>query len=97
ALLLDYPNQEDRRRFFNDRKKGKIPAFRDIGGQIEIHGVDNELMAQTLGCIMLENTKMAALFDHVDTGTPVTIVGALGEHNSVARALENLPARRDEI
>ena len=97
ALLLDYPNQEDRRRFLTDRKKGKIPALRDIGGQIEIHGVDNELMAQTLGCVMLENPQMAALFDRVDSGTPVTIVGALLEHNSVARALVNLSMRRNEV
>ena len=97
ALLLDYPNQEDRRRFLTDRKKGKIPAFRDIGGQIEIHGVDNELMAQTLGCVMLENPQMAVLFDRVDNGTPVTIVGALQADNSVARALANLPSHRDEI
>ena len=97
ALLLDYPNQEDRRRFLNDRKKGKIPALRDIGGQIEIHGVDNELMAQTLGCVMLENPQMAALFERVDNGTPVTIVGALLEHNSVERALVNLSARRNEV
>ncbi|HEY7128596.1 MAG TPA: L,D-transpeptidase [Nitrospira sp.] len=97
ALLLDYPNQEDRRRFMNDRKKGKIPAFRDIGGQIEIHGVDNELMAQTLGCVMLENPQMAVLFERVDNGTPVTIVGALLEHNAVARALVNLSARRNEV
>lgn len=97
ALLLDYPNQEDRRRFLTDRKKGRIPAFRNIGGQIEIHGADNELMAQTLGCVMLENPQMAALFDRVDNGTPVTIVGALFEHNSVARALANLSPRRDEV
>ena len=97
ALLLDYPNQEDRRRFLNDRKKGKIPALRDIGGQIEIHGVDNELMAQTLGCVMLENPQMAALFERVDNGTPVTIVGALLEHNSVERALVNLSTRRNEV
>ena len=97
ALLLDYPNQEDRRRFLNDRKKGRIPAFRNIGGQIEIHGADNELMAQTLGCVMLENPQMAALFDRVDNGTPVTIVGALQEHNSVARALANLSPRGDEV
>jgi L,D-peptidoglycan transpeptidase YkuD (ErfK/YbiS/YcfS/YnhG family) len=97
ALLLDYPNREDRRRFLSDRKKGRIPAFRDIGGQIEIHGVDNDLMAQTLGCVMLENPQMAAVFERVENGTPVTIVGALLEHNSVARALENLPARQDEV
>jgi lipoprotein-anchoring transpeptidase ErfK/SrfK len=97
ALLLDYPNQEDRRRFTIDRKKGKIPAFRDIGGQIEIHGVDNEWMAQTLGCVMLENPQMAALFERVVNGTPVTIVGALLEHNAVARALVNLSTRRNEV
>ncbi len=97
ALLLDYPNPEDRRRFFSDRKTGSIPALRGIGGQIEIHGVENELMAQTLGCVMLENSQMAALFDRVDNGTPVTIVGALLERNSVARALANLSAHRDEI
>jgi hypothetical protein len=54
-------------------------------------------MAQTLGCVMLENPQMAMLFDRVDNGTPVTIVGALQEHNSVARALINLSARRDEV
>lgn len=97
ALLLDYPNREDRRRFLNAQKNGKIPAFHDIGGQIEIHGVDNELMAQTLGCVMLENQQMAVLFDRVDNGTPVTIVGALQERNSVARVLAHLAQRRDEI
>ena len=97
ALLLDYPNQEDRRRFLSDRRKGKIPALRDIGGQIEIHGVDNQLMAQTLGCVMLENPQMALLFERVNNGTPVTIVGALLENNSVARALVNLSARRNEV
>ena len=97
ALLLDYPNQEDRRRFLNERKKGRIPASRDIGGQIEIHGVDNELMAQTLGCVMLENPQMAVLFERVDNGTPVTIVGALLDQNAVARALAHLSVHRDEI
>jgi hypothetical protein len=97
ALLLDYPNQEDRRRFLIDRKNGKIPTFREIGGQIEIHGMEGELMAQTLGCVMLENPQMAALFERVDTGTPVTIVGALLEQNSVARALAHLSVHRNEI
>ena len=97
ALLLDYPNQEDRRRFLVEKKTGNIPATRGIGGQIEIHGVENELMAQTLGCVMLENPQMAALFDRVDKGTRVTIVGTLHEQNSVALALANLTTRRQEI
>jgi hypothetical protein len=90
ALVLDYPNAEDRRRFESAKKSGRIAPGQRIGGQIEIHGVDNELMAQTLGCIMLENVHMAALFERVPPGTPVTIVGALTGKNSVALALAQL-------
>ena len=96
ALVLDYPNEEDRRRYRLERKTGQIPASRAIGGQIEIHGVENELMAQTLGCVMLENTQMVLLFDRVEKGTPVTIVGALHEQNSVAQTLEMLGVQRKE-
>ena len=97
ALVLDYPNAEDRRRFLLERKTGQIPASRSIGGQIEIHGIENEPMAQTLGCVMLKNPQMALLFNRVEKGTPVTIVGALHEQNSVALVLANLSARTNEI
>jgi len=53
-------------------------------------------MAQTLGCVMLENPHIAFLFDRVDQGTPVTIVGALHEENTVALALAELAGRNDE-
>ena len=96
ALVLDYPNEDDRRLYQLGRKSGRIPASRAIGGQIEIHGVENELMAQTLGCVMLDNTQMALLFDRVEKGTPVTIVGALHEQNSVALTLATLDDRREE-
>ena len=96
ALVLDYPNEEDRRRYQLERKTGQIPASRAIGGQIEIHGVENELMAQTLGCVMLDNPQMVLLFDRVEKGTPVTIVGALHEQNSVAQTLETLGVQRKE-
>lgn len=96
ALVLDYPNEEDRRRYRLERKAGQIPASRAIGGQIEIHGVENELMAQTLGCVMLDNPQMAFLFERVDKGTPVTIVGALHEENSVALTLAMLGIQREE-
>ncbi|WP_455378281.1 L,D-transpeptidase family protein [Petrachloros mirabilis] len=95
ALLLDYPNQEDRRRFAREKRTGRIRTVDGIGGQIEIHGAENELMAQTLGCVMLDNSHMAVLFDSVDKGTPVTIVGALNEENSVALALAALIADGD--
>jgi len=97
ALVLDYPNAEDRRRFLLDRKTGHIPDSRGIGGQIEIHGTQNESMAPSLGCVMLQNPQMAWLFNRVDKGTPVTIVGALNEQNTVALVLADLRNHANEI
>jgi len=97
ALALDYPNAEDRRRFDLAKKSGRIGRAKGIGGQIEIHGADNELLAQTLGCIMLDNSNMAVLYESVPIGTPVTIVGALTRENAVALALSQLARHRDEI
>lgn len=96
ALVLDYPNADDRRRFQAAQTSGKIATGRSIGGQIEIHGVENALMAQTLGCIMLDNPHMAALFERVAPGTPVTIVGALTGRNSVALVLAQLGTGQEE-
>ncbi|MGQ0666396.1 MAG: L,D-transpeptidase family protein [Nitrospiraceae bacterium] len=96
ALVLDYPNSEDRRKFTLAKRAGRIASSKGIGGQIEIHGVENELMAQTLGCIMLDNHQMLGLFERVESGTPVAIVGALTEGNSVALALEQLGYRDEE-
>jgi lipoprotein-anchoring transpeptidase ErfK/SrfK len=96
ALVLDYPNADDRRRFDHAKTSGKIATSKSIGGQIEIHGVDNELMAQTLGCIMLDNPQMSTLFERVSPGTPVTIVGALTGQNSIALALAQLGTGEEE-
>ena len=96
ALVLDYPNEDDRRGYQLGRKTGQIPPSRAIGGHIEIHAVENELMAQTLGCVMLDNPHMALLYDRVEKGTPVTIVGALHEQNSVALTLATLDDRKEE-
>jgi murein L,D-transpeptidase YafK len=90
ALVLNYPNPEDRRRFQQARRTGRIPADAFIGGQIEIHGGDDVLTSQTLGCVMLDNWQMDAIFKEVESGTPVTIVGALRLANSVALALAGL-------
>ncbi|MDH4155063.1 MAG: L,D-transpeptidase [Nitrospira sp.] len=97
ALALDYPNGEDRRRFQHAKRSGKIAQSKAIGGQIEIHGADNERLAQTLGCIMLDNPNMAALYERVPVGTPVTIVGALTKQNAVAAALAQLDRGKEEI
>ncbi|MBX3304191.1 MAG: L,D-transpeptidase [Nitrospira sp.] len=97
ALVLDYPNAEDRRRFDLSKKAGKIAPGKGIGGLIEIHGVENESAEQTLGCVMLENPSMAALFERVSVGTPITIVGALTEDNAVSLALSALAQHKEEI
>jgi len=90
ALLLDYPNVEDRRRFHKARRAGAIPAESFLGGQIEIHGEDDLPLSQTLGCLMLDNRQMDKLFSQIEVGAPVTIVGALKVSNPVALALADL-------
>lgn len=83
ALLIDYPNDEDRRQFAAAKKKGLIPAGAGIGGLIEIHGGGREGM--TYGCVALENKEMESLYGIVEVGVPVTIVGAMSMENDITR------------
>jgi lipoprotein-anchoring transpeptidase ErfK/SrfK len=76
ALLLDYPNQDDRREFTSLRRKGELPASVSIGGLIEIHGEGGRGKDWTRGCVALTNADIDDLFARVDIGTPVTIVGS---------------------
>lgn len=76
ALLLDYPNMEDVRRFRQNKQKGIIADGSDMGGAIEIHGMGGRGIDWTDGCIALKNQDMEILFDVVRTGTPVIIVGS---------------------
>ena len=85
ALLIDYPNDEDRRRFQQARRRGEIPAGAGIGSLIEIHGGGKDGM--TNGCIALENPQMQELFERVAEGTPVVIVGTLDDGNIAAKVL----------
>lgn len=88
ALLLNYPNAEDQRRFAEAKLKGKVPQNARIGGLIEIHGGGKE--SATLGCIGLDNDKILELFNRIEVGTPVVIVGALKSDNLVRIALGQL-------
>jgi len=90
AFLLDYPNSQDRRRFHLARANGRLPAAASMGGQIEIHGGGNRSLSETLGCVMVDNRHMDALFDIVQEGDLVTIVGAVDRSNAVALALAEL-------
>ena len=88
ALLINYPNDEDRRRFAEAKRKGLIPQRVGIGGLVEIHGGGKDSM--TYGCVALENRQMEELFNTVGVGTPVTIVGAIDHKNGIAEALGGL-------
>ena len=90
ALLINYPNAEDKARFYSLRSQGKIPGNVSIGGNIEIHGEGGKGFHWTNGCIALENKDMDALYRMVGIDTPVTIVGSLLPFNEwKAKMLSN--------
>jgi len=74
ALLLNYPNQTDRKRFEENKKKGIISSHASIGGLIEIHGEGGKNRDWTEGCVALENGEMDDIMKYVTVGTKVTIV-----------------------
>jgi hypothetical protein len=77
ALLINYPNDEDRRQFEAAKRSGNVPRSARIGGLIEIHGDGGRGYDWTLGCVALTNRDMDRLYAQVSVGTPVIIVGEL--------------------
>jgi hypothetical protein len=75
ALLINYPNDEDRARYAQGKARGVIPSRAGIGNLIEIHGDGGQGRDWTDGCIALTNDDMDRVFARVHQGTPVTIVG----------------------
>lgn len=90
ALILDYPNGEDRRALRLLRPINSPRATPESGTRISIHGEDRRRLHQTLGSLVLDNAQLDSLYRQIETGTPVTIVGALAGDNPVARALPDL-------
>jgi L,D-peptidoglycan transpeptidase YkuD (ErfK/YbiS/YcfS/YnhG family) len=88
ALLINYPNEDDRRQYQAAKRKGIVPARAGIGGLVEIHGGGDEGM--TLGCIALDDAYMEQIYRMVDVGTPVTIVGASDGDNPLSKAFSRL-------
>jgi L,D-peptidoglycan transpeptidase YkuD (ErfK/YbiS/YcfS/YnhG family) len=78
ALMLDYPNRDDRKRFEEMRRRGQIPRGVGPGSLIEIHGEGGRDQDWTRGCVAVSNEHMDQLFSKVRVGTPVTIVGGRG-------------------
>lgn len=88
ALLLDYPNPDDRRRFEAARRAGRLPKNAQLGGLIEIHGEGGRGKDWTKGCVALTNTDMDDLFGRIVVGTPVTIVGGDGNGGMFTRLVD---------
>ncbi len=76
ALLINYPNSEDQRRFDKMVRSGEISKKTHIGGLIEIHGEGGKGVHWTDGCIALENSEMDAVFKQTNVNTTVVIVGS---------------------
>ena len=58
ALLLDYPNAEDRARYAWGKKTGQVPLRAGIGSLIEIHGDGGQGRDWTDGCVALTDGDM---------------------------------------
>jgi hypothetical protein len=77
ALLLDYPNDEDKKKFRYEVENGTLPSTAKIGGMIEIHGNGGKGIDWTEGCIALTDKEIDLIYKTVRVGTPVTIVGSV--------------------
>jgi murein L,D-transpeptidase YafK len=84
ALLIDYPNAEDRAKFSRARRRGEIAESARIGGLIEIHGSGGRLRDWTNGCVAVTNPDIDDLFGRVSVGTLVTIVGSDNVNGPIA-------------
>ena len=88
ALLINYPNEEDQARFALAKRRGELSKRAQIGGLIEIHGGGTDGL--TNGCVALDDRNMLELYNTIDVGTPVVIVGALSANNSICSTLDSL-------
>lgn len=74
-IWVDYPNAESYRRFKERKAQGLIPAGKDIGGEIGIHGVPDGMdhwidagQDWTWGCIALKNSHVDEIYPYIQAG-----------------------------
>jgi len=77
AMMLDYPNAEDRARFAQKKRQGTISRRTGIGNLIEIHGNGGRGFDWTSGCVGMKDRDIDDLYRLVGSGTRVTIVGSI--------------------
>lgn len=88
ALLINYPNAEDRMRFAAKKSKGLISRRSGIGNLIEIHGNGGKGFDWTVGCVGLRDRDIDDLCRLVGSGTRVTIVGSIQPLSVVTGGLD---------
>jgi lipoprotein-anchoring transpeptidase ErfK/SrfK len=88
ALLIDYPNEEDKIRFAAKKRKGLISRSAGIGSLIEIHGNGGKGFNWTSGCVGLRDRDIDDLYKLVSSGTRVTIVGSIEPLSVISKGLD---------
>lgn len=77
ALLINYPNDNDRMEYKKGIANGSLPANASLGSMIEIHGDGGRGIDWTDGCVALTNSEMDVVFKIAGEGTPVAIIGSM--------------------
>ncbi|MFP3866717.1 MAG: murein L,D-transpeptidase family protein [Desulfobacteraceae bacterium] len=77
-ILLDYPNTQNWLKFARAKKRGQISPLASIGGEIGIHGTDDDLRNAigenwTFGCISLQNRHLDDIYPLINEKTLVVI------------------------
>jgi murein L,D-transpeptidase YafK len=79
-LTLSYPNDEDRKRHAELKRRGLVPPGRGVGNGIGIHGTGHadwsgihKEIDWTLGCIALDDAEIDEVAASVKDGTRVVI------------------------
>jgi murein L,D-transpeptidase YafK len=90
ALLINYPNNEDRQRFQSLKSRNELGRGSRIGGLIEIHGSGGQGFDWTDGCVALTDNEMEWLFKATPSGAAVAIIGADGNGGPISSELKNL-------
>lgn len=85
ALVINYPNSDDVKWFNFKKKRGLLSKSAKIGNLIEIHGGGKNIL--TDGCIGLDNQDIDELYNLVNIGHHVTIVGSASNENTLLQKL----------
>lgn len=88
AMLLDYPNADDRAQFAQKKRQGILSRRTGIGSLIEIHGNGGRGFDWTSGCVGMRDRDIDDLYRLVGPGTRVTIVGSIEPLSVVTQGLD---------